>query len=136
MGICVLPNANSIDVIKRVRAEMEQIQKELPTGMKGEIAYDATAYINDAIHEVVKTLIDTLLIVMVVIFLVPRLVAFGARAGRRDSDFAHRRGFSHAGIRVHASICSRCWRSCSRSVWWSMTPSWWWKTSSAICAKA
>ncbi|MEY2525419.1 MAG: multidrug efflux pump, partial [Verrucomicrobiota bacterium] len=69
MGIWVLPNANSIDVIKRVRVEMEQIQKELPTGMKGEIAYDATAYINDAIHEVVKTLIDTLLIVMVVIFL-------------------------------------------------------------------
>src|SRR5207244_13168650 len=41
----------------------------LPTGMTGQIAYDATAYINDAIHEVVKTLIDTLLIVMVVIFL-------------------------------------------------------------------
>src|SRR5436305_2294285 len=69
MGIFVLPNANSVDVIKRVRAEMEQIQKELPTGMTGQIAYDSTAYINDAIHEVVKTLIDTLLIVMVVIFL-------------------------------------------------------------------
>jgi multidrug efflux pump len=69
MGIYVLPNANSVDVIKRVRTEMEQIRKELPTGMTGEIAYDATAYINDAIHEVVKTLIDTLLIVMVVIFL-------------------------------------------------------------------
>jgi len=69
MGIYVLPNANSVDVIKRVRAEMEQIKKELPTGMTGTIAYDATAYINDAIHEVVKTLIDTLLIVMVVIFL-------------------------------------------------------------------
>jgi len=69
MGIWVLPNANSIEVIKRVRTEMEQIQKELPTGMTGLIAYDATAYINDAIHEVVKTLIDTLLIVMVVIFL-------------------------------------------------------------------
>src|SRR5438477_925112 len=69
MGIWVLPNANSVDVIKRVRLEMEQIQKELPAGMKAEIAYDATAYINDAIHEVVKTLIDTLLIVMVVIFL-------------------------------------------------------------------
>src|SRR5438045_5269540 len=37
--------------------------------MTVDIAYDATAYINDAIHEVVKTLIDTLLIVMVVIFL-------------------------------------------------------------------
>jgi multidrug efflux pump len=69
IGIWVLPNANSIDVIKRVRVEMEQIQKELPTGMTGQVAYDVTAYINDAIHEVVKTLIDTLLIVMVVIFL-------------------------------------------------------------------
>jgi multidrug efflux pump len=69
MGIWVLPNANSVDVIKRVRTEMDQIRKELPSGMTGEIAYDATAYINDAISEVVKTLIDTLLIVMVVIFL-------------------------------------------------------------------
>src|SRR6266498_3206341 len=69
MGIWVLPNANSVDVIKRVRVEMEQINRELPTGMTGGIAYDATAYINDAIHEVVKTLIDTLLIVMLVIFL-------------------------------------------------------------------
>jgi multidrug efflux pump len=69
MGIWVLPNANSVDVIKRVRTEMDQIRKELPSGMTGEIAYDATAYINDAISEVVKTLIDTLLIVMLVIFL-------------------------------------------------------------------
>src|SRR5256714_10338727 len=69
MGVWVLPNANSIDVIRRGRTEMDQIQKELPTGMTGMIAYDSTAYINDAIHEVVKTLIDTLLIVMIVIFL-------------------------------------------------------------------
>src|SRR5262245_2831931 len=69
MGIWVLPNANSLDVIKRVRAELDQIKKELPTGMTAEMAYDATAYINDAIHEVVKTLIDTLIIVMIVIFL-------------------------------------------------------------------
>src|SRR5947199_871701 len=69
MGIWVLPNANSVDVIKRARAELEQIKKELPTGMQAQMAYDATAYISDAIHEVVKTLIDTLLIVMIVIFL-------------------------------------------------------------------
>ena len=35
MGIWVLPNANSVDVIKRVRVEIEQIKKELPTGMTG-----------------------------------------------------------------------------------------------------
>src|SRR6516225_6692840 len=69
MGIWVLPNANSLDVIKRVRVELDQIRSELPTGIQAEMAYDATAYINDAIHEVVKTLIDTLVIVMIVIFL-------------------------------------------------------------------
>jgi len=69
MGIFVLPNANSIDVVKKVRIEMEQIQKELPTGMQGRIAYDGTAYINTAIKDVFKTLMETLLIVVVVIFL-------------------------------------------------------------------
>ena len=69
MGIFVLPNANSIDVVKRVRTEMEQIQKDLPTGMQGMIAYDGTAYINTAIKDVYKTLSETLLIVCIVIFL-------------------------------------------------------------------
>src|SRR6202023_3368764 len=40
MGIWVLPNANSIDVIKRVRIEMEEIKKELPTGMSADVAYE------------------------------------------------------------------------------------------------
>jgi multidrug efflux pump len=69
MGIWVLPNANSLDVIKRVRTEMMAIQKELPSGLSGRVAYDATAYINDAIKEVIKTLSETLLIVAIVIFL-------------------------------------------------------------------
>src|SRR5260221_581420 len=69
MGIWPLPNANSLDVIKRARAEMALIQKELPTGLSGGIAYDATKYIDSAIHEVLKTLTETLAIVAVVIFL-------------------------------------------------------------------
>jgi len=69
MGIWPLPNANAIDVINRVRTEMKSIKKDLPSGMEGRIAYDATSYINNAIHEVLKTLGDTLLIVVVVIFL-------------------------------------------------------------------
>jgi multidrug efflux pump len=69
MGIFVLPNANSIDVVKRVRIEMEQIQKDLPSGMQGRIAYDGTAYINTAIKDVYRTLSETLLIVCIVIFL-------------------------------------------------------------------
>jgi len=69
MGIWALPNANTIDVMRRIRKEMAQIDKELPAGMKAGIAYDETRYINDAIHEVIKTLSETLLIVAVVIFL-------------------------------------------------------------------
>ncbi|MBI5074829.1 MAG: efflux RND transporter permease subunit [Nitrospirae bacterium] len=69
MGIWPLPNANSLDVIKRVRAEMDAMQRDLPSGMKAVIAYDATNYITNAIQEVLKTLGDTLLIVVVVIFL-------------------------------------------------------------------
>ena len=69
MGIFVLPNANSIDVVKRVRVELGDIQKELPTGLQGRIAYDGTEYINTAIHDVFHTLMETLLIVVIVIFL-------------------------------------------------------------------
>ena len=69
MGVFVLPNANSLDVIRAVRTEMASIAKDLPGGMRANVAYDATAYINDAIHEVFHTLMDTLIIVIVVIFL-------------------------------------------------------------------
>jgi multidrug efflux pump len=69
MGIWVLPNANSLDVIKNVRKEMESIQKDLPVGLNAKVAYDATKYISDALHEVIKTLVITLVIVSVVIFL-------------------------------------------------------------------
>jgi multidrug efflux pump len=69
MGIWPLPNANSLDVIKRARVEMDAISKQLPNGLQGRIAYDGTAYIDNAIHEVVKTLSETLLIVVVIIFL-------------------------------------------------------------------
>jgi multidrug efflux pump len=69
IGVWVLPNANSLDVIKRVSAELDQLQKELPEQIKATIAYDATKYIRNAIEEVVTTLGETLLIVVVVIFL-------------------------------------------------------------------
>ena len=69
MGIWVLPTANSLEVIKKVRAAIPEIQSQLPPGMKAGIPYDSTAYIQDAINEVLTTLTETLLIVIVVIFL-------------------------------------------------------------------
>jgi multidrug efflux pump len=68
MGVWVLPTANSLEVIKHVREVMPDIQAQLPAGMKAGIPYDSTAYIQDAIDEVLKTLTETLLIVVLVIF--------------------------------------------------------------------
>jgi multidrug efflux pump len=69
MGVWVLPTANSLDVIRRVRAEIPMLQAQMPAGMQAGIPYDSTAYIQDAINEVLSTLSETLLIVIVVIFL-------------------------------------------------------------------
>ena len=69
MGVWVLPTANSLEVIKNVRQAIPGIRAQLPAGMKVGIPYDSTEYIQDAINEVLRTLTETLLIVVVVIFL-------------------------------------------------------------------
>jgi multidrug efflux pump len=69
MGVWVLPTANTLDVIRRVREAVPGIRAQLPAGMKAGIPYDSTEYIESAIHEVLKTLTETLLIVILVIFL-------------------------------------------------------------------
>jgi multidrug efflux pump len=69
IGIWALPNANALDVLRRVTSEMDALQREIPEALEARVAYDATRYIENAIDEVVKTLGETLLIVVVVIFL-------------------------------------------------------------------
>lgn len=68
MGVWVLPNANSLDVIADVHEQMESIAAQLPTGMEAKVAFDSTEYIENAIDEVTKTLLETVLIVVIVIF--------------------------------------------------------------------
>ena len=69
IGIWTLPTANTLEVMQRVREVMPDIQANLPAGMKAGIPYDSTEYIQNSIDEVLKTLTETLLIVIVVIFL-------------------------------------------------------------------
>ena len=69
IGIEVAPDANVLDVMKRVRDVWPSIVDQLPEGMSGTIAYDATEYIEDAIDEVISTLIEAVLIVVIVIYL-------------------------------------------------------------------
>ena len=69
IGIKVAPDANVLDVAKRVRSQFPDIQSQLPTGLTGQIVYDATDFIRASVVEVVRTLVEALLIVTVVIFL-------------------------------------------------------------------
>ncbi len=69
IGIKVAPDANLLDVAERVRAVLPDIQRQLPTGLVGNIVYDSTKFITTSIDEVVATLLEALLIVTVVIFL-------------------------------------------------------------------
>ena len=69
IGIKVAPEANILDVAKRVRDVFPDIRSQLPAGLTGQIVYDSTDFINTSIKEVIKTLVEALLIVTVVIFL-------------------------------------------------------------------
>ncbi|MQA19745.1 efflux RND transporter permease subunit [Rugamonas rivuli] len=69
IGIKVAPEANILDVAKRVREAFPPIKEQLPNGLTGEIVYDSTEFINTSIDEVVKTLVEALIIVTIVIYL-------------------------------------------------------------------
>lgn len=69
IGIWSLPNANSLDVMQRIRVELAALQRDIPEQLHANIAFDGTEYIQNAIDEVVSTLGETLLIVVLVIFL-------------------------------------------------------------------
>ena len=62
LGIKTSPDANVLHVIARVCDAFPDIQAQLPTGITGQIAYDATDFINTSIEEVIKTLIEALVI--------------------------------------------------------------------------
>ena len=69
IGIWCLPTANVLDVCKRVREQLPELRKLLPPGMTLDVPYDSTDFIREAIREVFKTLTETLIIVVLVIFL-------------------------------------------------------------------
>jgi multidrug efflux pump len=69
IGILVAPTANLLDVIAGVHKLFPEIQAQLPQGLQGEIIYDSTEFVNSSIHEVVRTLVQALVIVTLVVFL-------------------------------------------------------------------
>ncbi|HEU5340169.1 efflux RND transporter permease subunit [Edaphobacter sp.] len=69
VGVQQLSNANALDVDKKCKAVLADLQKNFPPGMKGIVAFDTTTVIGESVHEVLITIIEAIIIVVIVIFL-------------------------------------------------------------------
>ena len=63
------PDANALDTVRRIRAKMDELSKNFPPGMKYDIPYDTTKFIEVSIKEVVKTLGEAMVLVILVVYL-------------------------------------------------------------------
>ncbi|WP_067584945.1 efflux RND transporter permease subunit [Endozoicomonas ascidiicola] len=69
MVIYQQPNANAMDVAKNVKVLMEKLSQNFPEGMEYAIKFDTTEFISASISEVVQTLFEAVLLVILVVFL-------------------------------------------------------------------
>ncbi|HEV8454260.1 MAG TPA: efflux RND transporter permease subunit [Gemmatimonadales bacterium] len=69
LGVWPLPGANEISVGDRLVAEMNRIRPTLPKDVEMRLVWDGTVFMRDALHEISKTLLETMLIVALVVFL-------------------------------------------------------------------
>ncbi|WP_447984871.1 efflux RND transporter permease subunit [Nitrospira sp. Nam74] len=63
------PGANALDTVRRIRHEMDELAKTFPAGMTYDIPYDTTRFIEVSIKEVVKTLAEAMVLVILVVYL-------------------------------------------------------------------
>ncbi len=69
LGIVKQAVANPLEISEAIKAMLPQITKSLPAGMKVEVAYDSTIFIEKSISEVYVTVFEAMLLVVLVIFL-------------------------------------------------------------------
>jgi hydrophobe/amphiphile efflux-1 (HAE1) family protein len=69
IGVYQLPDANAFDVAKRVREELERLSPLLPPGVSHEVAFDTTLFVSASLEELIHTLVEAALLVLLVIFI-------------------------------------------------------------------
>src|SRR5262249_35717548 len=69
LAIFQMPDANALDVRKRVLDKLDDLKQNFPEGVAYDIGFDTTPYTSESINEVVKTLRDAVILVAVVVLL-------------------------------------------------------------------
>ncbi len=68
-GVLQLPTANQLNVYSNVMSEVERLKKRFPPGLRAELAFDTTTVVSDSIREVVTTLVEAIVLVVLVMFI-------------------------------------------------------------------
>src|SRR5262249_17419185 len=63
------PGFNALDVVREVRQRMDELSKSFPPGVSYDVPYDTTKFIEVSIEEVIKTLRDAMILVILVVYL-------------------------------------------------------------------
>jgi len=69
MAIKLATGANALDTANRVKAKIAEMGKQFPAGMKSVVAFDTTPFVKLSIEEVVKTLLEAIVLVFLVMYL-------------------------------------------------------------------
>jgi hydrophobe/amphiphile efflux-1 (HAE1) family protein len=69
IGVYQLPDANAFDVAQKVREEIERLAPMFPPGIEREVAYDTTLFVQASLDELIKTLVEAAVLVLIVIFI-------------------------------------------------------------------
>ena len=69
VGVLLSPTANALGTAKAVRAKMEELSRYFPAGVQYDIPYDTSLFVQISIEEVVKTLLEAVLLVFLVMYL-------------------------------------------------------------------
>ncbi|MGJ5630213.1 efflux RND transporter permease subunit [Nostoc sp. CALU 1950] len=68
LGIYQVPGSNALDVARGVKAEIARLAPNFPPGMRYQVAFDTTSFVEESLAEVIKTLIEAVVLVVIVIF--------------------------------------------------------------------
>jgi hydrophobe/amphiphile efflux-1 (HAE1) family protein len=69
MGVYLSPGANAVTVAAAMRRTLDELGTRFPEGMRAQVLYDSTTFVVDTIEEVIKTLLEAFILVVVVVYL-------------------------------------------------------------------
>jgi multidrug efflux pump subunit AcrB len=84
LAVFQMPGSNALDLQQRVETKMEELSKRFPKGIAYGMHYDTTRFVSAAMHDVVFTLLEALLLVVLVVYI---FLQAGARRSFQPSPF-------------------------------------------------